>query len=552
MLLQRWLIRLWQSYSAVGLLAGTLFFAASLTPSLLPRNFVTQGVLSGVSMAVGYGLGLLALLLWDYMELPKPRERAGRTVKIVAALVCAVIVLTFLWRAAEWQNSIRLLMQLPPVDSAHPTKVGLIGLVTFIVLVALARLFGLIYRRASRFTGRYVPRRVSNVVGFAIAAILFVTIANGVIFRFALHMADSSYKRLDALIEDDLPPPGAPNKTGSQASLLRWDELGRTGRNYIAKGPTRQDIESFLHRDAMEPVRVYAGLRSAETPQERAKLALEELKRVGGFERSALVVITPTGTGWIDPEAVDPLEYLHGGDIASVGVQYSYLASWLALLVEPDYGTETSRALFHEVYDYWTTLPKDQRPKLYLYGLSLGALSSTQSSELFEVLADPYDGALWAGPPYSTRMWRSITADRNPGSPEWLPKFRDGSYVRFTAQKNALDIPGAHWGPMRVVFLQYASDPITFFQYSAGYRAPDWMHDPRGPDVSPQLGWYPIVTLLQLTLDVAMATTTPMGYGHVYAPEHYIDAWVAVMNVQWPQEEIDRLKAFFEQRRHEQ
>lgn len=549
---QRWLVRLWQSYSAVGLLAGTLFFAASLTPSLLPRNFVTQGVLSGVSMAVGYGLGLLVLILWDYLELPKPRERTGRIIKIAAALVCAAIVLTFLWRATEWQNSIRQLMQLPPVDSAHPSKVGLIGLVTFILLVALARLFGLIYRRAALFTRRYVPRRVSNVIGFAVAAILFATIANGVIFRFGLHMADSSYKRLDALIDDDLPPPSDPGKTGSQASLLRWDELGRTGRNYIAKGPGRQDIQSFLHRDAMEPIRVYVGLRSAETPQERAKLALEELKRVGGFERSSLVVITPTGTGWVDPEAVDPLEYLHGGDIASVAVQYSYLASWLALLVEPDYGTETSRALFQEIYGYWTTLPKDHRPRLYLYGLSLGALSSTQSSELFEVLADPYDGALWAGPPYSTRMWRTITDDRNPGSPEWLPKFRDSSYVRFTAQKNALDIPGAHWGPMRVVFLQYASDPITFFQYSAGYREPDWMRDPRGPDVSPQLRWYPIVTLLQLTLDIAMATTTPLGYGHVYAPEHYIDAWVAVMDVRWPQEEIDRLKAFFEHRRQQQ
>ena len=35
---------------------------------------------------------------------------------------------------------------------------------------------------------------------------------------------------------------------------------------------------------AVEPVRVYVGLRSADTPEIRAKLALEELKRVGGFE----------------------------------------------------------------------------------------------------------------------------------------------------------------------------------------------------------------------------------------------------------------------------
>jgi uncharacterized membrane protein len=69
------------------------------------------------------------------------------------------------------------------------------------------------------------------------------------------------------------------------------------------------------------------------------------------------------------------------------------------------------------------------------------------------------------------------------------------------------------------------------------------MTPPRGPDVSPQLRWYPVVTLLQLALDMAMGTTAPMGYGHVYAPQHYIDAWIAVMDVRgWRPGEIARLK----------
>jgi uncharacterized membrane protein len=46
---------------------------------------------------------------------------------------------------------------------------------------------------------------------------------------------------------------------------------------------------------------------------------------VGGFERSVLVVATPTGSGWLDNGAVDTLEYLHGGDTAIVATQYSYL-----------------------------------------------------------------------------------------------------------------------------------------------------------------------------------------------------------------------------------
>lgn len=70
------------------------------------------------------------------------------------------------------------------------------------------------------------------------------------------------------------------------------------------------------------------------------------------------------------------------------------------------------------------------------------------------------------------------------------------------------------------------------------------MTAPRGPDVSPELRWYPVVTMLQLALDMAVATNTPMGFGHVYAPEHYVDAWVAVTDVHnWSADALARLKS---------
>lgn len=541
-----WVSRLWESFSAVGLLIGTLFFAASLTPSLVPRNFVTQGVLSGCSLAAGYGIGVLGLWLWNYLQLPKPGPRVARAIRLGATSLFAVVAIAFLWRASEWQNSIRLLMELEPVDSAHPTKVGLIAMFVFVALMIVARAFQLTFKVASRNVGRFAPRPVSNLVGVVIAALLFWSIVDGVIFRAALHMADSSFQQLDALIEDDTKQPTDPIKTGSAASLLEWNGLGRAGRQFVATGPTRADIGTFLGRDALEPIRVYAGLNSAETADERARLALEELKRVGGFDRSVLIIITPTGTGWVDPAAMDTVEYLLHGDVASVALQYSYLTSWLSLLVEPDYGRDAAHALFREVYGYWRQLPRDTRPKLYLHGLSLGAFNSDISADLFEVVGDPFQGALWSGPPFLSKTWGSVTRDRSPDSPVWLPRFRDGSVIRFTAQKDALAIPGATWGPVRIVYLQYASDAVTFFDPLSFYRAPAWMAEPRGPDVSPQLRWYPVVTFLQILLDMAMATTTPMGYGHVYAPEHYIDAWVEVLGVaDWPTEEIARLKAAF-------
>lgn len=545
-----WINRFGRSFSMTGLLLATLFFAASLTPTLIPRTYITQGLLSGLSAAAGYGLGFFLRWLWRYLELPEFTGRVQSASKIVSSLVCGVICLIFLWRAAEWQNSIRSLMHLDPVDTAHPWKVGAIAVVTLVAVICLARLFKLLLDLVSGQLRRFVPTRVSYVAGTLVVVMLFWSAANGVIFRYGLHALDSSFQRLDALMPPEIQAPSDPARTGSAQSLVKWQDLGRMGRSYIATGPSAAEIGEFTHQPAKQPVRVYVGLESGETPQDRARLALEELKRAGGFERSTLVIVTPTGTGWVDEEAIDPIEFLHGGDVASVAAQYSYLASWMSLLVEPGYGAEQSRALFSEVYGYWRTLPRDKRPKLYLFGLSLGALSTELSNELFEVLGDPYQGALLSGPPFASRIWRSMTDGRNPGTPEWLPRFRDGSFTRFTGQENALDIPGARWGPMRVVYLQYASDPITFFEPRSVYRQPDWMKNPRGPDVSPELHWYPVVTFLQLGLDLAMATTAPIGYGHVYAAENYIDAWMQVAGIEnWSPQDVARLKQHFIARR---
>lgn len=538
-----WLLRFARSLSAGGLFLGTLFFIASLTPTLIPRTYLTQGVLSGACFAAGYAIGVGLRWLWAYLELPEARERLLLGLKAVTATACAAVGLAFLWRTAGWQNSIRELMDMEPITSAHPIKLCLVAIVTFLVLIALARLFKLALDVILRLLPQYVPPKISRLIGFTLAVLVFWTIANGVLIRFSMHVLDSSFAAFDALVEPDREQPSSPNKTGSTASLLSWEELGRAGREFVSTGPDASEIEALTQRAAVEPIRVYVGLRAAETAEDRARLALAELQRVGAFDRSLLVVITPTGTGWIDPAAMDTIEFLHDGDVASAALQYSYLSSPLSLLVEPDYAAQAARALFQVIYDHWTTLPKDQRPRLYLHGLSLGAMNSERSAQLFEVLNDPIHGALWSGPPFESSVWRRITDGRNAGSPAWLPEFRDGAFVRFLNQ-NGSNVPiDAPWGPMRIVYLQYASDPVTFFDFRDLYRAPAWLDSPRGPDVSPELRWYPVVTMLQLALDMAVATTTPIGYGHVYAPEHYVDAWIAVTEPQgWSPAQVAGLK----------
>jgi len=541
----RFVLRFMGSLSATGVLLALLFFAASLTPSLMPRSWLIQGVLSGACAATGYAFGVFIGWLWRYLELPWFSKQAAplRATTLLFAIIVSVV---FLWHAVEWQNSIRTLWQMQPQQSADPFRLAGVAAITFAVLLALGWLFQLAASRFSHWLDAIMPRKVSNVLGLTLAIAVFWLVGQGLLVRWALDATDASFQKADALIEPDETPPTNPAITGGPGSLVGWDTLGRQGRAFVSIGPKAEAIGEFWQKPALAPIRVYAGLNSAETVEERAALALQELERQGGFKRSLLVVVVPTGTGWVDPAAMDTLEYLHDGDVASVALQYSYLSSWLSLLVEPENGQDAARALFQAVYDHWKTLPKDRRPRLYLHGLSLGALNSQLSTDIYDVVADPFQGALWSGPPFRSARWNAITAMRQKGSPAWLPKFRDGSVVRFANQLETASNGFAPWGPIRMIYLQYASDPVTFFDPSSFFREPAWLRGERGPDVSQSFTWIPVVTGLQLAVDMAIATSSPMGHGHVYAPEHYIDAWIPLTDPAVLPDDVARLKQHFQ------
>lgn len=490
-------------------------------------------------------MGVSAHWLWHYLQLPEPRPRLKRLIKLAAAALCAIIAGGFLWQASNWQNSVRTLMDMEAVSGIRPLSIALVALLVFAALLLLARLFRRTFRFLSRRLQRLVPSRLAHAVGMLAAIALFWSVIDGIFFTLALRAADNSFQQVDMLMPDDIDPPADSQMTGSEASLISWEGLGLRGRRFTTSGPSADTLSSFLDQPAPKPIRVYVGLNAAETPEERAQLALAELQRVGGFERSVLILATPTGRGWLDPRAQNSVEYLHRGDTATVTAQYSYLPSRLSLLVEGDYGAETARALFQAVYRYWSDLPEAERPDLYLHGLSLGALNSDRAFDLYDIVEDPFHGALWSGPPFRSETWRKVTAERDPGSPAWLPTFRNGDVVRVMNQHADLDRYASDWGDFRIAFLQYASDPVTFFAPSSLYREPEWMQPPRGPDVSPELRWYPVVTLFQLLADLA-AGSSPPGFGHQIAAADYIDAWHHLTEPEgWSERDIDRLKAHF-------
>ncbi len=163
--------------------------------------------------------------------------------------------------------------------------------------------------------------------------------------------ADSFFGAQNERTEAGITRPSSATVSGSPASLVPWDSLGRTGRDFVAEATSAEELAQFHGADARlaEPVRVYAGVRSADTLQQRADLAVRELERAGGFDRAVLVVWIPTGSGWMIPEAADALEQLYAGDTAIVGMQYSYLPSLLSVFLDPGLAARAGAVLFNTV-----------------------------------------------------------------------------------------------------------------------------------------------------------------------------------------------------------
>ncbi len=544
--MNRWQRYLPAGFSAVGLTVGLLFLCGSLTPSLLPRHPIAQGLLSGISVAVGYCLSVIGLAIYRFLEL---RQWEGRSAIIARRCVlgfCCIPVAVTLDRMAYWQNSIRALMDMPPIDSGYPVTVLAVAILTALILILLARLLAILIGRLAHWLQKLMPPRVALVTSYVMTILLLISLVNGMVVKRLVGMMDHAFAAIDQAIDEGMEPPRLPFSSGGDDSLIQWDDIGRNGKRFLINGPAREQISELTGRPALEPIRVYAGYNTGETLQERASITLNELIRVGGFDRRVLVVATPTGTGWLDPSAIQTLPYMHDGDLAIVSMQYSYLPSWLTIAVDPDVSRRSAKALFSEVYSHWTTLPKESRPKLYLFGLSLGALGSEAALDLFELLGDPIDGAVLSGPPFPSRLWRQIVGNRKPGTPMWRPIFRDAELVRFMNQQGVATPPHAKWGVLRTIYIQHASDPMVFFSPSLAYSKPDWLGEQRGPDVSPAFRWFPLVTFLQVGFDVPMATAAPLGYAHSYAPNEYIDAFIEVTQPQdWSEEDTAALKLRF-------
>jgi uncharacterized membrane protein len=530
-------------YTLPGLWFALTFACLSFTPSLLPRSGLVQGLVCGINAAVGYGLGVFTAAAWRAVvdRGPRPPRAHSWSLLAVGAAVALPVAVVL---GRYWQDRIRGLMGVP-VDPPMPSLLVLpvAAVAPFALLVLAARGLRWVYRRLDRAVRRWIGPRAADVLTFAVVVAGTGLLVNGVLVNTAVRLADRSFSITNEGTEPGITRPGSGLRSGGPGSLVPWTSLGQYGRSFTGGGPTPAEIAAVTGTAALDPIRAYAGLDSAGSAEDRARLAVDDLERAGGLSRGVLVVATTTGSGWIDPAGANSLEYLTGGDVATVTIQYSYLPSWLSYLVDQDRAREAGRELFDAVYDRWSDLPADARPRLFVFGESLGSFGAETPFSGEYDLRNRTSGVVFAGPPNFNNLYRRFVDDRDPGTTEVNPVFHRGRTVRF-ATDVAAGVPPTDraWESSRVLYLLHPSDPVVWWNTDLVLRRPDWLEEPRGRDVVGAVRWIPFVTFWQVTFDLPFAVDVPQGHGHTYSRE-YVDGWRTVLVADgWDADRLARLR----------
>lgn len=213
-------------------------------------------------------------------------------------------------------------------------------------------------------------------------------------------------------------------------------------------------------------VRVYKGMQASSSPAERARLVVADLDRAGALDRGRLVIAFPTGSGWLDPNAMDAIEARFTGDVAIAAMAYSSQPSWMSYLFGRVDAERAAAALVSEVSRRLAELPAEGRPHLYLYGLSMGAVAG--AAALDAVHPDvALCGVVWAGPP-----------------------------------------PGVDRETPRTDILVNPTDPVPAWTPQLLLRPVDNVNS-----------WMPVVSYVQVGIDLVNSLSAPPGFGHRYGEE---------------------------------
>lgn len=346
----------------------------------------------------------------------------------------------------------------------------------------------------------------------------------------------------------DFPPPN-PLVSGSHESLVDFATLSKQGRRFVWTVTTDEQIETVLGEPATRtPIRAYVGLGSAADDAARVRLLIDELDRTGAFERAWLLVMAPTGTGYLNYAAAGAFEVLTRGDCATAGIQYAARPSVLSL-DRVKHGRHVYRQLFAALRDRLAEIPEGSRPEVVLFGESLGSWASQDAfvDHGTQGLVDHgIDRAIWIGTPAFSKWKERVLYDERPDVDR-----RAIAVCNSITDWEAMD--PEERARARYVMVTHHNDGVALFGPPLLIQEPPWLRDrsTRPPEVPSEMTWMPNTTFFQVLIDMKNSTNVVAGRfddnGHDYRGS-LVPFFRAVLDLPATPDQLDALERWLEAR----
>lgn len=566
-----------QRHRAATIVLDALAIPVGLTISRLPVQDEYEERLRSTVRQVGWRFGVTGLCGSVLEAALGATQRLDRAIGANGALarvpvaVPAGLLITAVAEAVRQQDN-------PPEHETDPAGanpvVGLAagaGVVLALSAVTAAESWGA--RRLAALGGQALP--LSERTWLRIAH----TLAMGTMALGTHALWDRAMTRIEAATttyEDVLDGAEAgqwtlPSISGSPESLVTWKEMGREGRRhavtYVRPHPpvgvteikgipvTDNSIATVMREEPRaDPIQIFVGLENAPTARERVDLALAEMDRTDAWSRSLLMLVSPTGTGYINYVAVACAQYLTRGDVATVTLQYSHRPSPLSLGMVGR-AKEQNRLLWLRILERLRTMPPDRRPRVVIFGESLGAHTSQAAFAGWGTLGPAalgIDRALWIGTP-ALSSWRKELMDPNRLEVDRSVVAIVNDYEQFRALGDEAR------AKVKYVLLSHDNDGVTKFAPDLLAHRPSWLgpqrpaeeevpgRSPRG--VPPSMRWRPVTTFFQLMVDMknAQIPGAYRAWAHDYRPD--LPEFIKdVYGLECSDEQLERIKQACEQR----
>jgi uncharacterized membrane protein len=354
--------------------------------------------------------------------------------------------------------------------SARPARVIGIGAAVTSVFVAITYTERTLAKIVDGFFGKKYKRLQNSwlPIGHVIAA--------GAMVYGLKELIKQTYAKIEHAADDIEigfeKPPTDQYTSGSKQSLIDWNNLTVQGRRHLSRRLSANQINKVMVESTIEPIRIFVGLESANLEEERVELALAELERTQAYERETIVVISPTGTGYVNYIFSEAAEYLARGNIASIALQYSRRPSPMSL-DRVDEGHMQYRMLLNGIHSRIESMPLTKRPRIVLFGESLGAWTSQDAfmhTGTDGLRALNIERALWIGTPKGSKWKEQLS------SKKWLNVNKEliGVFDNFN---EVLDLKPSQSSKIRYCLVTHLNDPISQFSLDLLLKQPEWVED---------------------------------------------------------------------------